>query len=176
MRLAARFCNAGKASGGMRLHPPGGGEGGRDGRGWHVRFAQPEACPGTRAGGDDGSFGRGTSQRVPGNKAPNCCLREGLPGVRHGASSRTASGGGRRDRVRKNFSDRVKHGRRLPRKSVRRARCIQGGNTKVQHAPSVRSVDDIGNNLEPSPSAGCRLALLSEVGRFLQLGRCIHLN
>jgi len=91
MRLAARFCNAGKASGGMRLHPPGGGEGGRDGRGWHVRFAQPEACPGTRAGGDDGSFGRGTSQRVPGNKAPNCCRRGGLPGSPCGALCGTTS-------------------------------------------------------------------------------------
>jgi hypothetical protein len=87
MRLAARFCNADMASGGIRHRPPGDGEGGRAGRGWRARYARPEAYPGTRAGDDDGSFGRGTFQRPPGKVAPHCGLSGGLSGPISGVMS-----------------------------------------------------------------------------------------
>ncbi len=87
MRLAARFCNADRASGGIPHHLPGGGAGGPAGRGWRARYARPEAYPGTRAGDDGGSFGRGTSQTAPGKAASNCGLSGGLPGAISGALS-----------------------------------------------------------------------------------------
>ncbi len=92
MRLAARFCNADMASGGIPHHLPGGGAGGRAGRGWRARYARPEAYPGTRAGDDGGSFGRGTSQTAPGKAASNCGLSGGLPGAISGAISAAISG------------------------------------------------------------------------------------
>ena len=139
----------------------------------HVR----RAGQGRPLWGQKASLTRDTATEWPWGRGARTPTRGGrAQAVRHGAYPRTASGRGRREGVRKTFGDGLEHGGRLPKKSVRRARWSKGGNTPRQHAPSVRSVDDIATNLGPSSSAGRRPAWLAEVGRFLQLGIGIHLN